>query len=206
ESVDVTPRYRSWTFTGPVTTSSDFSVLPINEVAVNMRRSLNTKMKYTFGGLAGYGSTDSGSSFFAYGANGSGYWIDRLPMKLPIFQFYKAGGKTKYDGRSVSSGQYGGHDIVTVGFFGGLEGEQRVGATRVGFDADFTYIPITFGRVGYSGTQKSAKSSNGITKKGRRVLNWGAGFTYGKHLIVNDASEETNDTELTVEAIARWRF
>lgn len=213
EGMDVGLKYRGWTFNGPVETSSSFSFLPVNEVSVLMKRSLNSNMKYDFGGLAGYGSTDTDSSFFSYGAMGSAYWTDLFPVKLPVIQSYRAGVKAKFHGLSVSEGRYGGHDLVNIGFFGGIGGEQRVLGTRIGLTSDFTFIPITLGRVGYDASQKSARSTNGwelaagaMVKKGRGEISWGGGFAYGSQLISNDSSEETEESYLTLEATGSWKF
>ena len=212
ESIDIYPRYKSWTFLGPITTSTDM-VLPFNEVEVSMKKSLNYSVKYAFGGLLGYGNTDNNSSFFSYGLKGSGYWISKLPAKLPIFQRYKLGVRANYDGRSVSAGQYGGNDYLTIGFFAGLEGEERIAEKRIGFTSDFQYTPMTIGRVGYNGTQNWAQSSTGwsingsvVLKEGRKAINWGGGVRYGRQLIIAENSEETSIKQLSVEAIARWRF
>ena len=66
ESIDLIPRYRSWSINGPVTASAKFSLLPVNEIKATLLRSLNSQVKYMVGILAGFGQADTTSNYFSY--------------------------------------------------------------------------------------------------------------------------------------------
>lgn len=213
ESVDVDFSYKSWTFNGPTEITSQFSLLPINHVSAVMNHSLSPHMKYGFGGSLAYGGTSNDSSFIGYGATAEGYWTDRLPMRLPILKMYEGGALASFEGMSISEGRYGGRDVLSIGFFAGLSGDESLLGNRYGFRTRFALIPMAFGRIGYDGSQKSIRSTNGwklsvdgFTKRGKGSVNWGAGFAYGAQLFANDASEETEDTYMLLSAKGTWRF
>lgn len=213
ESVDVTPRYRSWTFTGPITTGSNFSIIPANEIGATLNQSLNSNIKYQLSAFVGYGKTDLSTSFFSHGAEAKAYFKDLLPVRIPLFQAFKAGAKGTYDGRSVSAGQYGGHNIMLIGFFSGLTGEERIAGERLNINAEFSMTPLAFGQIGYNGSYANPQQTNGydlslsaVTIAGRKQISYGASYTYATQKYTNSGTEQVATNEHTFEGIARWRF
>ena len=134
---------------GPVSAESEFNYIPLNEIEAATTRRFSEYYRYRIKAMLGYGHTDA-SNYFAYTLGGSGYTFWKLKNKLAFADLVKAGVNAELDGRAVGSGAYGGNDLISIGFFAGLEGETKMDSTRLAVDMSFTYTPIVFGRVGYN--------------------------------------------------------
>lgn len=207
---------RTWTYTGPGGTTSQFTwYLPVNVVSARITRLIMSSIKYDLGGGISYGYTENDNSFFFYDSHARLYWEQEMPLLGGFIQRVKAGVEAHFTGVGVSGETYGGSDVISGGMFGALEGVLR--PEDVGADIDwygeFSITPLTIGRTGYEGGQKTIRSSfgwhlalGGFLTGARNTLEWGGEFNYSGINLFDSSGQETGVSTYTFLAQSRYRF
>lgn len=149
-----------WSVKGPTNSSGRFPIYLVNNVGVQLARTMFYNFKLSLGGGGIFGQTPD-SNYIGYESMLRFYWEDYLAGDF--ISHWHAGGTSTFSGVNVSQGGYGGGDWLRGGLFAGLGGFTNAGLDPLRFDwfGNFSLFPLNLGRLGYNGSFKQVESSMG---------------------------------------------
>ncbi|NRA43690.1 MAG: hypothetical protein HRU09_01910 [Oligoflexales bacterium] len=206
-----------WSYSGPGSTGSKLTWYHImNTVGARITRRIMPYIKYGFGGGLGLGKTQKNrGAYVGYDGHARLYWEDEHYLLDGLVQKLMAGGHAAFTGIGVSHEGFGGFDAIFGGIFLGLKGQFAMEESGSPYDwfLEFNLTPLSLGRVGYGNETHLIRSSLGwkliwgaYQKHGARQLEWGAGWSYGKHSFFDDSSKLTSMSQYSLYLLGRWRF
>ena len=206
-----------WSYSGPGSTGSKVSWYHImNTVGARITRRIMPYIKYGFGGGLGLGKTQRNrGAYVGYDGHARLYWEEEHILLDGMIQKLMAGGHAAFTGIGVSNEGFGGFDAIFGGIFLGVKGQFVLEKSGSPYDwfLEFNLTPLSLGRVGYGNKTHLIRSSLGwkliwgaYQKLGPRQLEWGAGWSYGKHSFFDDSSKLTSMSQYSLYLLGRWRF
>lgn len=206
-----------WSYTGPGSTGSKLSWYHImNTVGARITRRIMPYIKYGLGGGLGLGKTQRNrGAYIGYDGHARLYWEDEHYLLDGLVQKLMAGGHAAFTGMGVNNEGFGGFDAILGGIFLGVKGQFAMQETGLPYDwfLEFNLTPLSLGRVGYGNQTHLIRSSLGwkliwgtFQNLGAQQLEWGAGWSYGKHSFFDDSSTLTSMSQYSIYLLGRWRF
>ena len=211
---DIADTYRlfggtyDWSVEGPnFTGSSNWPVWLISDFGI-----LLTK-KQSEGMLIDYGAEFFiGGNFYGFKVFAQPTWTLKPSVMPEELSTFRVGGIADFSTRNVNGSDFGGADILKSGPFAGVSGLLKQVPFGLIWTLD-TSLPIFgFGRVGYSGSKKSANSVTGLDWKLQGLLaepidniQYGFIIDYGNDFYkTDDGSIRERYMKLHFQAQMKW--
>lgn len=217
DDISISAGQWGWSYSGPGSTGSKLSWYHLlNTVGARITRRILPNIKYGFGGGLGLGKTQQNrGAYVGYDGHARLYWEEDKYLWDGLVQKLMAGGHAAFTGMGISNEGFGGFDAILGGIFLGVKGQFAMNETGLPHDwfLEFNLTPLSLGRVGYGNQTHLIRSSLGwkliwgaFQNLGRQQLEWGAGWSYGKHGFFDDASTLTDISQYSLHLLGRWRF
>ena len=202
-----------WWYTGPGKTGSKLVwYLPVNMVGARITREVMPHIKYGMGGGIGFGKTEHSNGYFSYDSHIRIFWEDDLVLGSGMVQKYQCGAQGNFTGLSVDNERYGGGDWIEGGVFGSILGQLAI-PQPIDWYGELAIVPLTIGRVGYDGTQKTVRAAFGwklglgaYLVTAPQTIEWGGALDYSGLNLHDSKGNETGLTTISGMGLARYRF
>ena len=207
-AVDFRAGHDMWSFNGRGNTESKFALFPpLNTFGAKSSMLFGSNLGVGVDIELGFGSTLKGS-YKGYGLGGRSFWTSKV-NGVPFLDSWAAGIRADLRGKSVEDEVYGGFDLIQGGIFFGLSGTV-IAVKKLNYEFEYSLMPLSMGRVGYSGGFKSVRSAFGSELSGQilsgfivRNINWGGGFHYSNYNMLDESGKETTTNRFSLEAVGR---
>ncbi|MEI8025984.1 MAG: hypothetical protein WCI18_06530 [Pseudomonadota bacterium] len=207
-ALDLRAGHDMWSFKGRGNTESKFALFPpLNTFGAKGNMLFGANLGVGADVELGFGSTSKGS-FKGYGLGGRSFWTSKV-NGVPFVDSWAAGIRADLRGKSVEDEVYGGFDLIQGGVFLGMSGSV-VAVKKLNYEFEYSLMPLSIGRVGYSGGFKSVRSAFGSEMSGQvlsgivvRNINWGGGFHYSNYNMLDESGKETVSHRFSLEAVGR---
>ncbi len=207
-AVDFRAGHDMWSFNGRGNTESKFALFPpLNTFGAKSSMLFGPNLGVGADIELGFGSTLKGS-YKGYGLGGRSFWTSKV-NGVPFLDSWAAGIRADLRGKSVEDEVYGGFDLIQGGIFFGLSGTV-IAVKKLNYEFEYSLMPLSMGRVGYSGGFKSVRSAFGSELSGQilsgfivRNINWGGGFHYSNYNMLDESGKETTTNRFSLEAVGR---